>query len=294
MDSSLEENIASLPQELQDQVLHTLLRLHLVVGRIELTATGHVTARQSDHNPHSRPNARILYALDRKRYQWARKSMYSNTFVIPIQIFDPEFYKLWDLATLKSLPRIELRLNTHDFWSSSFWPIPARQIHLFTSDHPSAPYSPGQPISPLRIWSQISWIMNDARTDRWSISNVRCKRDVENKNRHLDFTLAPREALRQEGVFGPLTDDPDAEPSQAQVVTLNQEDMQRIVDEIPSWWCSILKEYFQRLAGKLHMAIRITNMVPRDRSAFRIYFQVEGISRSVEEMREVLRLAEGM
>ena len=290
----LQGHIASLPQELQDQILQELVEIVFTPGRIQLDGYGRV-AKKSDSPIDFQPNFSIIKALDRQRFSRARKLLYSSTFVMPTGIIDDEFFRLWDLATLRRLPKIELRIDIADFVFDTFFIGRRRRIARFRSA--SRSIGNGNRLPLPQIWSFLFFTMENALADfSPSILGDVVYREECQIHNSFDTLLAPREMSRQNGfpeMFAVFNDELrwPRQPS-TQVVTVNQADMKEMLDRVRRSDQEEYPEGHGRLHGwrsevedKLHVAIRIVNRCHRRRELepkFRIIIQVEGINQSFD------------
>ena len=124
--ANLQQHVAALPQELQDEILTCLFRLYLQVGTIalDLYGTNHrfFLPKDENHNtpspmsPHrsSNPQSRlfIMGALNKYWLQRAKQILYcDNVWKIPVLAtftIQSRFFKHWHPEDLRLLPRFML------------------------------------------------------------------------------------------------------------------------------------------------------------------------------------------
>ena len=288
MEPALQRGIALLPQELQDEILFELLKIHLVRGRIQLDNHGRATKQQqSDQIFLPKPRASILTVLGRKRLSWARELLYSNTFAMPTGNIDDEFFRLWDLDTLRRLPRIELRIDIQDFKIDTWYLLPKRRIFRFRSARKS--FANGNRLPLPKIWSYLSLTIDGALSDDWTISDVVYMEECETQVA-LERTLAPRESFHRDPHINAV-DVPRSPRPLVQMVTLNREDVKGMLDALhPLFERSYpmdLPEIRREVEDKLHVVIRIVNRRAGSIPKFRALIQVEGIGHTEEERIEL-------
>ena len=291
MSHQLSRRISSLPQELQDQILLELLNIELTPGRIYLDEFGRAAADPQEPT-NSRPNIAIIVALDRTRRSRAKKLLYSNTFVMPTGIEEDTFSRHWDLIALRTLPKVELRIDHESFKRDIWTPPPNRRIHRLWISPKTGQNGTLLPFP--QIWSFLSCTIDNALTDNPLVGDVfyaeRC--DIQ---KPLDTRLGPMESLRHGRTYEALgCPPPKTQPETpcAQIVTFNYEDAKGMLDtlelgqnfeevESPLTWNKEVED-------QLHMAIRSVNgKWSSDKPKFRINIQLEGINHTEQQRQEL-------